>query len=505
MAFRKRSRATDRQVLVENEQVPYRGSAIDVNFGSSANPDRFSAIAESSDEDEIKCMPAILPTMNNELDSEQIRSHGQILMTDAPPDRYNYTYTVFYLLGIATMTPWNFFVTAEDYWMFKFRNTTINETSDVIPELTPMQKSFTCDLTLAASISGTIFLILNAIYGHLVSLKVKMLATLFTILGIFIITTSFVEINTDHWQEQFFLITLFTVVIINICSAIMSGGIFGVAGLFPSHYMTALVSGQALGGILSALAFILVLAFGSAPDVTALIYFIIGSALVFLSIICYIIMSHQPFFKYSVEGNDKYKILADTPSHSRSVDTGVDLDPNVRDVFGKIYVEAVNICLLFATTISVYPSVTELMQSENYGKGHAWNDIYYMPVVNYLFFNSGDYFGRILAGLWERPRDNPHTVLLMTVIRLLYVPFFLCANSNVHNFLPVLVHTDITFIILMISFGITNGYLANISLIMAPRSVMRHEKEMASSIMAASLSSGLAIGSLLSMAFVQML
>lgn len=114
MAFRKRSRATDRQVLVENEQVPYRGSAIDDNFGSSANPDRFSAIAESSDEDEIKCMPAILPTMNNELDSEQIHSHGQILMTDAPPDRYNYTYTVFYLLGIATMTPWNFFVTAED-------------------------------------------------------------------------------------------------------------------------------------------------------------------------------------------------------------------------------------------------------------------------------------------------------------------------------------------------------------------------------------------------------
>lgn len=110
-----------------------------------------------------------------------------------------------------------------------------------------------------------------------------------------------------------------------------------------------------------------------------------------------------------------------------------------------------------------------------------------MPVANYLFFNSGDYFGRILAGLWERvsckinkfiiainynyfqPRDNPHTVLLMTVIRLLYVPFFLCANSNVHNFLPVLVHTDITFIILMISFGITNGYLVNISLIMAPR------------------------------------
>uniref|UniRef100_A0A0K8UG48 Equilibrative nucleoside transporter 1 n=1 Tax=Bactrocera latifrons TaxID=174628 RepID=A0A0K8UG48_BACLA len=114
MAFRKRSEAVDRQVLVENEQVPYRGSAIDNNFGGSANPDRISPHAESSDEDEIKCMPAILPTMDNELNPEQIRSHGQILMTDAPPDRYNYTYAVFYLLGIATMTPWNFFVTADD-------------------------------------------------------------------------------------------------------------------------------------------------------------------------------------------------------------------------------------------------------------------------------------------------------------------------------------------------------------------------------------------------------
>lgn len=104
----------DRQVLVENEQVPYRGSAIDNSFGGTENPDRFSANAESSDEDDIKSMPAILPTLDNELDPEQIRSRGQILMTDSPPDRYNFTYAVFYLLGIATMTPWNFFVTAED-------------------------------------------------------------------------------------------------------------------------------------------------------------------------------------------------------------------------------------------------------------------------------------------------------------------------------------------------------------------------------------------------------
>lgn len=29
-------------------------------------------------------------------------------------------------------------------------------------------------------------------------------------------------------------------------------------------------------------------------------------------------------------------------------------------------------------------------------------DIYFVPVVNYLLFNSGDYLGRIFAGLFEK-------------------------------------------------------------------------------------------------------
>lgn len=50
--------------------------------------------------------------------------------------------------------------------MYKFRNSTFNDSTPECVELTPMQKSFSCDLTLTASISGTTFLILNAIYGQ---------------------------------------------------------------------------------------------------------------------------------------------------------------------------------------------------------------------------------------------------------------------------------------------------------------------------------------------------
>ncbi|XP_037960465.1 equilibrative nucleoside transporter 1 [Teleopsis dalmanni] len=495
---------TESQVLVDNEEV----QPTDAYDNDDYERSRADAGGFVNDNDySIRFVPATLPTPtpfhNHEFHNVELQP-THVTSIDAPPDRFHFAYIVFYLLGVVTMTPWNFFVTAEDYWMYKFRNTTINNTADVEIELTPMQKSFECDLTLTASISGTTFLILNAIYGHKVPLKLKMLGTLVIILIIFFITTAFVEINTDRWQEQFFLITIFTVIIINISSATMSGGIFGIAGLFPSEYMTALVSGQALGGIFTALAFIVVLAFNAGPNTTAFIYFSIGSVLISLSIIAYEVMSRQSFFRFYLEGGNKLKPLDDTPSTSRTNDLGITLEPNINEVMSKIYVDVVSICILFTTTLSVYPSVTVLMQSENFGNGNAWNDIYYLPVVNYLFFNSGDYFGRIIAGLWEKPQ-NSHTVLLMTLLRILYVPFLLCSNTNQHYFLPTLVHSDYSFITMIITFALSNGYLTNIILMRAPLSVLQHEKEMASSIMVAALSFGLALGSILSMIFVQML
>lgn len=32
----------------------------------------------------------------------------------APQDKYNFSYMIFYLIGITTMVPWNFCLTAED-------------------------------------------------------------------------------------------------------------------------------------------------------------------------------------------------------------------------------------------------------------------------------------------------------------------------------------------------------------------------------------------------------
>lgn len=53
----------------------------------------------------------------------------------APVDKYNFTYAVFYLLGMTTLLPWNFFVTAEEvsvrFIMFAYRAGSGNAAAEV--------------------------------------------------------------------------------------------------------------------------------------------------------------------------------------------------------------------------------------------------------------------------------------------------------------------------------------------------------------------------------------
>lgn len=130
---------------------------------------------------------------------------------NAPRDKYNFTYFAFYLLGMTTLLPWNFFITAEEYWQYKFRNVTVNGTE----VLTPRQIQFQSDLSVASALPSTIFLVLNAFLSHKIPLKLRMVGSLIVILAIFGLTTALVEIDTDGWQDLFFQVTIISVVIVN--------------------------------------------------------------------------------------------------------------------------------------------------------------------------------------------------------------------------------------------------------------------------------------------------
>lgn len=270
--------------------------------------------------------------------------------------------------------------------MYKFRNATTNSSTDI----TPTQATIISDLSFSASIPSTLFLILNACFGHKFPLKLRMNGSMLVILVVFILNTGLIKVNTDAWQDTFFDITIVSVVIMNISAAIMSGGLFGISGLFSSEYMTAVVSGQALGGILTAIAEIITLTFSTDALKSTWIFFLIGNVLLALSLVAYIAVSRTKFFKYHIE------VKSTVSSYHLAED-----EPNFRNVLSKMWLYGFTEWLVFAVTISVYPAVTVLVSSENHGNGSPWNDIYFIPVTNYLIFNTGDYLGRILAGMIE--------------------------------------------------------------------------------------------------------
>ncbi|KAL6268741.1 hypothetical protein P5V15_001867 [Pogonomyrmex californicus] len=427
-----------------------------------------------------------------------------------PHDKYNLAYIVFYLLGINTLIPWSFFITADDYWMYKFREIHNNSTNlthtyaELLEQKTDLQASFTSYLSVASALPNTLFLIINAFISKRISLTVRMVGSQCTILLLFILTTIFVEMDTDKWQNTFLIITLTTVAFVNAASAIFGGSLMGIVGKFSPKYITAMSGGQALGGIFTALAEICSLWIGASPILSGLVYFIIGNIMLLLSLIAYILLERTSFFKHHMIEKVSDRLESDYSINAEVSFAASPSVPYVR-IVKRIWHYGVSIFLVFFISLTVYPAVTVLVESQYKGKGYAWNDIYFVPVVTYLIFSMGDYAGRILSGIFQWPRNKPWLIMFMSVARAIFIPVFMFCNAQPRHHLFVYIHNDIYYILITIAFAVTNGYLCNLTFILVPTIVDSQEKEIASAMMGAFLGIGLASGAALSLYMVKAL
>ena len=160
----------------------------------------------------------------------------------SPKDNYNLVYLVFVLVGITTLLPWNFFISLNNFWDYKFRNVsqiaTTTAKNGTVPTPTQLQKDFTSYLAISSTVPNAIFVIINAGYGQRFSLSKRLTYSLSMMIVMFTAITALAFINTDAWQKTFLVILLTLVVIVNINSAIFQGGSFGMAGKFPEKYMS---------------------------------------------------------------------------------------------------------------------------------------------------------------------------------------------------------------------------------------------------------------------------
>ncbi|VVC91582.1 unnamed protein product, partial [Leptidea sinapis] len=318
---------------------------------------------------------------------------------EEPVDKYRLVYFLFYLFGVTSLVPWNFLITANDYWMYKFRDVEPHNLT-VYVRKTQFQAEFTSYLNVATAIPNLIFLILNSL----------LLGSLIIVTLCFVVTTSFVMVDTDDWQGTFFIITMFTVVVMTAASAVFIAGLMGISSKLPQKYMTAVISGQSLGGIIAAVAQIISLAFKISPQHSALIYFCIADFMVIASLVSYVFLYKIDFFTFHI-------LRGSGMAANRHREAYLTI------IVKKIWVYAFSIFAIFGISMCVYPAVTVLVESHPVTSGTDWNT---------------------------------------SILRIIGVPMLMLCNAQPRKHLPVLFPWDYEYIMIMIVFAFTNGYLTNI-------------------------------------------
>ncbi|XP_056298195.1 equilibrative nucleoside transporter 2 [Pseudoliparis swirei] len=447
--------------------------------------------------------------------------------TDAPQDRGCLVGICFFILGLGTLLPWNFFMTALSYFQSRLNTTEWSNGTATAPT----EYYFNNWMTLLSQLPLLVFTLLNSFLYQRVSEAIRVAGSLVFILLLFLLTVVLVKVPMD--SDRFFSVTMATIWFINSFSAVLQGSLFGLVGLLPQKFSAIFMSGQGLAGTFAAIAMLLAIASDAEFDTAALGYFITPCVGTLVTLFSYLLLPRLEFARYYLKKSNKYEagatdellkescISEEKPKdHANGSAAGgaaeAEVDPgpeghkaaflsleqvekgqakaSVMEVYKKIRVMAFCVTFVFTVTLSVFPAVTADVRTSFTGK---W-ERFFISVCCFLVFNISDWFGRSVTTLVQWPPKESRLFPLLVVSRLAFVPLLMLCNVQKRSFLPVLFSHDAAFAVIMTLFALSSGYFVCLSMSYAPQLVEQKDAETAGALMTFFLSLGLSIGAALS-------
>ncbi|KAM4750609.1 equilibrative nucleoside transporter 2-like isoform 2-T2 [Anableps anableps] len=419
-----------------------------------------------------------------------------------PSDRGQTVAIIIFILGLGTLLPWNFFITASQYFNMRLNaNLTSNGTSGAV------QKDYNYDswMVLLSQLPLLLFTLLNSFLYQWVKERLRVAFSLVVIFLLFALTAALVQVPME--PDTFFSVTMATIWFINVFSAVLQGSLFGVVGMFPLRYSTLFMSGQGLSGIFAAVAMLCSSMSKSDPASAALGYFVTPCVATLGTLLCYLLLPHLEFAHYYLKRNQ-----ADKPETSDKLLSSKDkiaLNGNMTDleargvqeernerssvfaVFKKIWLMALCVTLVFAVTLSVFPVITVRVKTV-YTENTDWDNVF-TCVCCFIVFNLMDLAGRSAPSLFQWPSKQSRLFPAAVLSRLLFIPLLMMCNIP-DSKLTVLFRHDCAFVAIMALFSFSNGYLASLCMAYAPQLVRSRDCETAGSLMTFFLVLGLAVG-----------
>lgn len=420
-----------------------------------------------------------------------------------PVDRGNAVGLIIFVLGVGTLLPWNFFITASQYFNDRLKlNSSSNSSSS-------SGKDYNYDswMALLSQLPLLLFTLLNSCLYHHVRERVRVSLSLVSILLLFGLTAALVQVPME--PDAFFSVTMATIWFINMFGAVLQSSLFGLVGLFPPRYSTFFMSGQGLAGIFAAVAMLLSILSNAEGSAAALGYFITPCVATFMTLLLYLLLPHLDFARFYMSRSLDYEpetskeLLAVSGAKAKELEAGGVMKAEEEDaqrlsVFGvlkKIWLMALCVSCVFAVTLSVFPVITVRVQTV-YGENQAWAKVF-TCVCCFVVFNVMDLVGRSAPYRFQWPGRHSRLFPVAVLSRVLFLPLLMMCNVP-DSKLYVLFRHDAGFVLLMALFSFTNGYLASLCMAYAPQFVRSKDAETAGSLMTFFLVLGLASGASLS-------
>ncbi|KAL1771908.1 equilibrative nucleoside transporter 3 [Sigmodon hispidus] len=465
----------------------------------------FIKMALASEDNVYHSSNATYTASNSPHKAEQEALLGKLLDYPAPglqrpEDRFNGAYLIFFSLGIGGLLPWNFFVTAKEYWAFKLHNCS-SQASWKDAEDTDILNYFESYLAVASTVPSLLCLVVNFLLVNRVQVHVRVLASLSVSLAIFVVMIVLVKVDTSSWTRGFFSVTIVCMAIVSSSSTIFNSSVYGLTGSFPMRNAQALISGGAMGGTVSAVASLVDLAASSDVRDSALAFFLTAAVFLGLCMGLYLLLPRLEYARYYMRPVAPVHVFSgeDNPSQDTSsvapgsrVVHAPPLGPIVKKTAGLGFC---TISLYFVTAL-IFPAISTNIQSMHKGTGSPWTSKFFVPLTVFLLFNFADLCGRQITAWIQVPGPRSKVLPGLALLRVCLVPLFLLCNYQPRSHLAVvLFQSDIYPVLFTCLLGLSNGYLTTLVLIYGPKIVPRELAEATGVVMSFYMSVGLMLGS----------
>jgi equilibrative nucleoside transporter 1/2/3 len=369
--------------------------------------------------------------------------------------------------------------------------------------------SFQSAITSVGCVTNLSSMLLLAHLQHNANYPRRILSALILNLIVFVLLCISTKVATNVSANVYFAFTLIMVFSTSVATGLAQNGGFAFASSYGrKEYISAILTGQAVAGVLPSAAQIISVLISPAPDKTAseesaskmemqsatdsaFVYFMTATIISIITIITVLPVIRK--YRHNVE----YKLLSSISSLEEA-SLAARKSVTFLQLYKKLYWLTASVFLCFAITMffPVFtPKVLSVMPADEAPR--LFQPPVFIPIA-FLIWNIGDLVGRILITIPLFVLRNGPLLLLFAILRAGFLPlYFLCNIKGRGAMIP----SDTFYLFgVQFLFGMTNGWLSSLCMTQAGECVEEGEREASGGFMALNLVAGLTVGSLLSFA-----